>query len=45
MTAKMKVRKVGNSLGTPFDSAFKAAMEAFALTRRKYRNALRALAK
>ncbi len=30
---------------TPFDPEFDAAMEAFAQTRRKYRNALRALAK
>ena len=30
---------------TPFDPAFDAAMEAFGQTRRKYRNALRALAK
>jgi putative addiction module antidote len=75
MTAKMKVRKIGNSLGlilpkevadqlhvgeddtvhyvvdsdglhlTPFDPTFDAAMDAFEKTRRKYRNALRALAK
>ena len=75
MAAKMKVRKIGNSVGlilprevveqlhvgeddtvhyvvdanglhvTPFDPDFDAAMEAFAETRRKYRNALRALAK
>jgi putative addiction module antidote len=73
--AKLKVRKIGNSVGlilpkevaeqlhvgeddtvhyvvdanglhvTPFDPDFEAAMEAFAETRRKYRNALRALAK
>jgi putative addiction module antidote len=30
---------------TPFDPDFDSAMEAFAQTRRKYRNALRALAK
>ena len=75
MAAKMKVRKIGNSLGlilpkevadllhvgeddtvhyvvdteglhlTPFDPDFDAAMEAFEYTRRKYRNALRTLAK
>ena len=75
MAAKIKVRKIGNSLGlilpkdvveqlrvaeddsvhyvvdrdglhlTPFDPDFDAAMEAFGETRRKYRNALRALAK
>jgi putative addiction module antidote len=75
MAAKIKVRKIGNSLGlilpkevaeklhvgeddtihyvvdanglhlTPFDPGFDAAMEAFEQTRRKYRNALRALAK
>lgn len=75
MAAKLKVRKIGNSLGlilpkevaeqlrvaeddnvhyvvdtsglhvTPFDPDFDAAMEAFRQTRRKYRNALRALAK
>ena len=75
MAAKLKVRKIGNSVGlilpkevaeqlhvgeddtvhyvvdsnglhvTPFDPDFDAAMEAFAETRRKYRNALRALAK
>lgn len=75
MAAKIKVRKIGNSLGlilpkdvveqlrvaeddsvhyvvdrdglhlTPFDPDFDAAMEAFGQTRRKYRNALRALAK
>lgn len=75
MGAKLKVRKIGNSVGlilpkevaeqlhvgeddavhyvvdanglhvTPFDPDFEAAMEAFAETRRKYRNALRALAK
>ena len=75
MAAKMKVRKIGNSVGlilpkevaeqlhvgeddtvhyvvdanglhvTPFDPDFDAAMEAFVETRRKYRNALRALAK
>ena len=73
--AKLKVRKIGNSVGlilpkevaeqlhvgehdtdhyvvdsnglhvTPFDPDFDAAMEAFGQTRRKYRNALRALAK
>ena len=75
MAAKIKVRKIGNSLGlilpkevaeqlrvaeddsvhyvvdrdglhlTPFDHDFDAAMEALGQTRRKYRNALRALAK
>jgi putative addiction module antidote len=75
MAAKLKVRKIGNSVGlilpkevaeqlhvgeddtvhyvvdsnglhvTPFDPDFDAAMEAFTETRRKYRNALRALAK
>lgn len=30
---------------TPYDPGFEAAMEAFEHTRRKYRNALRALAK
>lgn len=75
MAAKLKIRKIGNSVGlilprevaeqlhvgeddtvhytvdsnglhvTPFDPDFDAAMEAFAETRRKYRNALRALAK
>jgi antitoxin MazE len=30
---------------TPFDPQFDAALEAFGRTRRKYRNALRALAK
>ncbi len=75
MAAKMKVRKIGNSLGlilpkevadqlrvgeddtvhyvvdteglhlTPLDPDFEAAMEAFGQTRRKYRNALRTLAK
>ena len=75
MAAKIKVRKIGNSLGlilpkdvveqlrvaeddsvhyvvdrdglhlTPFDPDFDTAMEAFGQTRRKYRNALRALAK
>lgn len=75
MAGKIKVRKIGNSLGlilpkevaeqlrvaeddsvhyvvdrdglhlTPFDPDFDAAMEAFGETRRKYRNALRALAK
>jgi putative addiction module antidote len=75
MAAKIKVRKIGNSLGlilpkevadqlhvgeddtvhyvvdteglhlTQFDPDFDAAMEAFAHTRRKYRNALRTLAK
>ena len=75
MAAKLKVRKIGNSVGlilpkevadrlrvgeddtvhyvvdanglhvTPFDPDFEAAMEAFAETRRKYRNALRTLAK
>ena len=75
MAAKIKVRRIGNSLGlilpkevaeqlrvaeddsvhyvvdrdglhlTPFDPDFDAAMEAFGQTRRKYRNALRALAK
>lgn len=75
MAAKMKVRKIGNSLGlilpkevadqlhvgeddtvhyvvdteglhlTPFDPDFDDALEAFEHTRRKYRNALRTLAK
>jgi putative addiction module antidote len=75
MAGKIKVRKIGNSVGlilpkdvaeqlrvgendtvhyvvdtnglhvTPFDPDFDSAMEAFAQTRRKYRNALRALAK
>ena len=75
MAAKIKVRKIGNSLGLilpkevaeqlhvgeddtahyvvdtnglhlmPFDPDFDAAMEAFEQTRRKYRNALRTLAK
>lgn len=75
MAAKLKIRKIGNSMGlilpkevvdqlrvgeddtvhyvvdsdglhvTPFDPDFDAAMEAFEQTRRKYRNALRALAK
>lgn len=75
MTATLKVRKIGNSLGvilpkevaeqlhlreddtlhvivdaegarlTPFDPQFDKAMEAFERTRRKYRNALRELAK
>ena len=75
MAAKLKIRKIGNSMGlilpkevvdqlrvgeddtvhyvvdsdglhvTPFDPDFDAAMEAFERTRRKYRNALRALAK
>ena len=75
MTATLKVRKIGNSLGvilpkevaeqlnlreddtlhvvvnadgahlTPFDPQFEKAMEAFERTRRKYRNALRELAK
>ena len=75
MAAKLKVRKIGNSVGlilpkevaeqlrvgeddtvhyvvdtnglhvTPFDPDFDAAMEAFDETRRKYRNALRTLAK
>ena len=75
MAAKLKIRKIGNSMGlilpkevveqlrvgeddtvpyvvdsdglhvTPFDPDFDAAMEAFEKTRRKYRNALRALAK
>ena len=75
MAAKMKVRKIGNSVGlilpkevadqlrvgeddtvhytvdtnglhvTPFDPDFDAAMEAFGQTRRRYRNALRSLAK
>jgi antitoxin MazE len=75
MAGKIKVRKIGNSVGlilpkdvaeqlhvgeddtvhyvvdtnglhvTPFDPAFDAAMDAFGQTRRKYRNALRALAK
>jgi putative addiction module antidote len=75
VAAKIKVRKIGNSLGlilpkevadqlhvgeddtvhyvvatnglhlTPFDPHFDAAMEACEHTRRKYRNALRALAK
>jgi putative addiction module antidote len=75
MAAKLKIRRIGNSVGlilpkevveqlrvaeddtvhyvvdseglhvTPFDPDFDAAMEAFERTRRKYRNALRALAK
>ena len=75
MAAKLKIRKIGNSVGlilpkevvdqlrvgeddtvhyvvdsnglhvSPFDPDFDAAMEAFERTRRKYRNALRALAK
>jgi putative addiction module antidote len=75
MAAKLKIRKIGNSVGlilpkevvdqlhvgeddtvhyvvdanglhvTPYDPHFDAAMEAFEQTRRKYRNALRALAK
>ena len=75
MAAKLKVRKIGNSVGlilpkevadqlhvgeddtvhyvvdtnglhvTPFDPDFDEAMKAFERTRRKYRNALRALAK
>lgn len=75
MSSKLKVRKIGNSLGvilpkevaerlhvgeddtvhyvvdadglhlTPSDPQFDAAMEAFKRTRRKYRNALRTLAK
>jgi len=75
MAAKLKIRKIGNSVGlilpkevvdqlhvgegdtvhyvvdanglhvTPYDPHFDAATEAFEQTRRKYRNALRALAK
>ena len=75
MAAKLKIRRIGNSVGlilpkevvdqlhvgeddtvhyvvdanglhvTPFDPDFDAAMKAFERTRRKYRNALRALAK
>jgi putative addiction module antidote len=76
MATKLKLRKVGNSLGlivpkeltdalrvregdslyvvtdragelrlTPFDPGFDKAMLAFERTRRKYRNALRELAK
>jgi putative addiction module antidote len=75
MTASVKLRKIGNSLGlilpkevadqlhvsegdtlhvvtdadgahlTPYDPNFDAAMKSFDKTRRKYRNALRALAK
>lgn len=76
MTTKLKLRKIGNSLGiivpkavtdalrvregdalyivadragelrlTPFDPGFDGAMKAFERTRRKYRNALRELAK
>jgi len=76
MTAQLKVRKIGNSLGlivpkelsdlmrvkegdtlhavvdgnggvriTPFDPNFEDALKAFERTRRKYRNALRELAK
>ena len=75
MAAKLKIRKIGNSVGlilpkevvdqlhvgeddtvhyvvdanglhvTPFDPDFDAAMKAFERTRRKYRNALRALAR
>jgi putative addiction module antidote len=74
MSATVKLRKIGNSLGlilpkevaerlhvgegdtlhivtdadgarlTPFDQDFDAALKAFEQTRRKYRNALRALA-
>ena len=76
MTAPLKLRKTGNSLGlivpkelsdllhvkegdtlhavidpqggvrlTPFDPQFEAAIAAFEQTRRKYRNALKELAK
>jgi putative addiction module antidote len=75
VAAKLKVRKIGNSVGlilpkevadqlrvgeddtvhyvvdtnglhvTPLDPDFDSAMKAFERTRRKYRNALRALAK
>ena len=76
MATKLKVRKIGNSLGvilpkeeferlgvkegdalyvvdapgmgiglTPYDPDFEAAMTAFEETRRRYRNALRELAK
>lgn len=75
MAAKLKIRKIGNSVGlilpkevaeqlhvgeddtvhyvvdanglhvTPFDPDFDVAMEAFSETRRRYRNALRTLAK
>ena len=76
MTIKLKLRKIGNSLGfivpkgvtdalriregdvlyvvadragelrlTPFDPGFDRAIQAFERTRRKYRNALRELAK
>jgi len=76
MTTKLKLRKIGNSLGfivpkvvtdalrvregdalyivadragelrlTPFDPGFEGAMQAFERTRRKYRNAMRELAK
>ncbi len=75
MAAKLKIRKIGNSVGlilpkevaeqlhvgeddtvhyvvdanglhvTPFDPDFDSAMEAFSETRRRYRNALRTLAK
>ena len=76
MTAPLKLRRIGNSLGlivpkelsdllhvkegdtlhavidpqggvrlTPFDPQFEAAMAAFEQTRRKYRNALKELAK
>lgn len=76
MSIKLKVRRVGNSLGfivpkelteqlnvgegdtihavrdvggewrlTAFDPEFDATMKAFELTRRKYRNALRELAR
>jgi len=76
MTTRLKLRKIGNSLGfivpkevtdalrveegdtlyvvadragelrlTPFNPGFDGAMQAFERTRRKYRNALRQLAK
>jgi putative addiction module antidote len=76
MGTKLKVRRIGNSLGvilpkeeferlgvkegdalyvveapgvgislTPYDPDFEAAMEAYEQTRRRYRNALRELAK
>ena len=75
MAAKLKIRRIGNSVGlilpkevvdqlhvgeddtvhyvvdsnglhvTPYDPDFDAAMKAFERTRRKYRNALRTLAK
>lgn len=76
MNAKLRVRRIGNSLGftmpkavvdllrvkegdelhvvaepgsgirlSPYDPSFEAAVEAFATTRSRYRNALRELAR